>query len=361
MIEEDGEKEYFTGKWAKYGGEVVNPIGCGDCHDSKTSNLVLTRPYLKRGLEATGVKLDQITHQDMRSLVCAQCHAEYYFKKTEEADDKGNKKTINTVTFPWANGFKGENIEEYYDDIGFSDWTHSSAKPRCSRPSIPITSFHHRYPSQKRRGLCRLPYALHAGRGVKYSGHHVASPLDNIANTCLNCHKGKRPNSAIVKAKLDRKEELMEIAMNSLAKAHLEAGKAWEVGATEEEMKDALQDIRHGQWRWDYSIASHGGFYHAPEETLRLLAQANNKGQEARLKLAAVLARHGVIGYAAPDFSTKEAAQALAGVDLQKDIAEKLKFKETLLQEWNKEAVEKGRLNMDSRKGMSDHSSYSTK
>ena len=363
LIEEVGEKEYFTGKWAKYGSQVVNPIGCGDCHDSKTGNLVLTRPWLKRGLEATGVKLDQITHQEMRSYVCAQCHAEYYFKKSEEADGKGNKKTINTVTFPWANGFKGENIEEYYDDMGFSDWTHSISKTPMLKAQHPdyelfTTGIH------ARRGVacadCHMPYKQEGA--IKYSDHHITSPLDNIANTCLNCHQEDEAEfKAIVKAKLDRKEELMEIAMNSLAKAHLEAGKAWEVGATEDEMKDILKDIRHGQWRWDYSIASHGSFYHAPEETLRLLAQANEKAQEARLKLAAVLARHGVIGYAAPDFSTKEAAQRLAGVDLQKDIAEKLQFKATLLQEWNKEAVAKGRLNLDSRKGMSDHSSYSTK
>ncbi len=124
-------------------------------------------------------------------------------------------------------------------------------------------------------------------------------------------------------------------------------------------MKDILQDIRHGQWRWDYSIASHGSFFHAPEETLRLLASANDLAQEARVKLAAVLARHGVIGYQAPDFSTKEKAQALAGVDLQKEIAEKQLFKATLVQQWEKEAVEKGRLNPDARKGMSDRSSYS--
>ncbi len=363
LIEEVGEKEYFTGKWAKYGSQVVNTIGCGDCHDSKTGNLVITRPWLKRGLEATGVKLAQITHQDMRSYVCAQCHAEYYFKKTEETDGKGNKKLTNTVTFPWANGFKGESIEEYYDDLGFSDWTHSISKAPMLKAQHPdyelfTTGIH------ARRGVacadCHMPYKQEGA--VKYSDHHITSPLDNIANTCLNCHQETEAEfKAVVKVKLERKEQLMEIAMNSLAKAHLEAGKAWEVGATEEEMKDILQDIRHGQWRWDYSIAGHGSFYHAPEETLRLLAVANEKAQEARVKLAAVLAKHGVIGYVAPDFSTKEKAQVLAGVDLQKDIAEKLKFKETLLQEWNKEAAEKGRLNMDARKGMSDHSSYSTK
>ena len=70
-------------------------------------------------------------------------------------------------------------------------------------------------------------------------------------------------------------------SMDSIAKAHLEAGKAWESGATEAEMAEILQDIRHAQWRWDYSIASHGSFFHAPDETLRLLGNANNLAQEA--------------------------------------------------------------------------------
>ena len=66
-----------------------------------------------------------------------------------------------------------------------------------------------------------------------------------------------------------------------------------------------------------------------------------------------------MIGYQVPDFSTKEKAQALAGVNLEKEIAEKQAFKATLLQQWNKEAVAKGRLDPEARQGMSDRSSYS--
>ena len=105
--------------------------------------------------------------------------------------------------------------------------------------------------------------------------------------------------------------------MNDLAKAHLEAGKAWELGATEAEMAGVLLDIRHGQWRWDDSIAGHGSFFHAPEETLRLLGVANDKAQSARIKPAGISAKYGASGYVAPDFSTKEKTQKLAGVPLQ--------------------------------------------
>lgn len=86
---------------------------------------------------------------------------------------------------------------------------------------------------------------------------------------------------------------------------------------------------------------------------------ANDIGQQARLKLVKVLAKYGAVEYMAPDFSTKEKAQTLAGVPLAKLVAEKKQFKATLLKEWNEQAVKDGNLNMDSRKGMSDKSSYS--
>jgi nitrite reductase (cytochrome c-552) len=60
----------------------------------------------------------------MKSLTCAQCHSEYYFKKTEWTDDDGTKKVANVVTFPWDNGMSVEDMEKYYDDINFVDWTH---------------------------------------------------------------------------------------------------------------------------------------------------------------------------------------------------------------------------------------------
>jgi nitrite reductase (cytochrome c-552) len=361
LIEEVGEKEYFTGKWAKYGSEVVNPIGCGDCHDSRTGELTLTREYLKRGLVASGVDIEALNKEDMRSLVCAQCHSEYYFKKTEEIDGQGEKKVALAVTFPWNNGFKGEDVEAYYDELNFSDWTHAISKAPMLKAQHPdyelfVSGIH------GRRGVscadCHMPTKKEGD--VVFTDHHITSPLENIENTCLTCHsESEEEFKEIIGIKLERKEQLMELAMNSLAKAHLEAGKAWESGATAEEMKDLLQDIRHGQWRWDYSIAGHGSFFHNPEETLRLLAQAGDKAQQARLKLAAVLANHGVIGYQVPDFSTKEKAQVLAGVNMEKEVGQKLAFKAALLQEWNEEAQAKGRLNMESREGMSDHTSYS--
>ena len=186
----------------------------------------------------------------------------------------------------------------------FSDWTHAISKTPMLKAQHPdyelfVGGIH------GRRGVscadCHMPSKK--GRRRRLYRPPYRQPTRKYRQTCLNCHSETEEEfKDLLKIKLERKEQLMELAMNGLARAHLEAGKAWEAGATEEEMKDILQDIRHGQWRWDYSIASHGSFFHNPEETLRLLAQANDKAQQARVKLAAVLAKHGVIGYEVPGF-----------------------------------------------------------
>lgn len=360
LMEEQGELEYFTGKWAKYGNEMANSIGCADCHDSQTAELKISRPYLERGLEAIGKDPKTVNGDDMRTLACAQCHSEYYFKATEWTDKDGKKKVAKVVTLPWANGLSAEDMEKYYDDLGFKDWTHKISKApmlKAQHPGYEIFQSGIHAKSGITCVDCHMPTKTE--NDVAFSDHHLVSPMDNIENICLDCHDQEAEElKAVVERKLERKEQLMDIAMDNLAKAHLEAGKAWELGATEEEMKDILLDIRHGQWKWDYSIASHGSFFHAPEETLRLLSVANETAQQARLKLVQVLAKHGAVNYLAPDFSTKEKAQALAGVELEKLVAEKENFRATLLKEWEKQAVDKGLLDMNLRKGMSDKASY---
>ena len=61
----------------------MNPIGCSDCHDSETMNLHISRPALREAFARQGKNIDEATPQEMRSLVCAQCHVEYYFRKSD--------------------------------------------------------------------------------------------------------------------------------------------------------------------------------------------------------------------------------------------------------------------------------------
>ncbi len=361
LMNEHGENDFFTGKWARWGDEIVNPVGCADCHDNKTMKLTVTRDYLKRALDAEGSEpFADATHQDMRTLVCVQCHSEYYFKATKWTAPDGTEKTAKVVTFPWDNGLSAEAIEKYYDERDFTDWTHKLSKTKMLKAQHPgYETFKTGVHGQNNLACadCHMPYVREGG--VKYSNHQVGSPLDDIANTCLNCHRGtEKEFKAMVERKLERKNELHMLAMDVLAKAHLEAAKAWELGATDDEMKAALLDIRHGQWRWDFSIAAHGSFFHAPEETLRVLGSAINKGHDARLKLRIVLAKYGAADYVAPDFSTKEKAQVVTGLPYKKLVDEKNSFLQNLRLEWIKKGTEKGLYDPKTREGLVHKTSY---
>ncbi|MEE4254388.1 MAG: ammonia-forming cytochrome c nitrite reductase [Desulfuromusa sp.] len=362
LIDKKGELDFFTGKWSRHGSEIVNPVGCADCHDNETMKLTVTRDYLKRALDAEGSEpFADASHQDMRTLVCVQCHSEYYFKPTKWTDPDGTEQTAKVVTFPWNNGLSAEAIEQYYDERDFSDWTHKLSKTKMLKAQHPgYETFKTGVHGQNNLACadCHMPYVREGG--VKYSNHQVGSPLDDIANTCLNCHSGtEKEFTEMVNRKLERKNELSKAAMDVLAKAHLEAAKAWELGATEEEMEAAQLDIRHGQWRWDFAVAAHGSFFHAPEETLRVLGSAINKGHDARLKLRIILAKYNAAEYVAPDFSTKEKAQVVTGLPYDKLVDEKNNFLNGLRKEWIVEGTKKGLYDPKTREGMVHKTSYS--
>lgn len=367
LMEEKGDLEYYTGKWAKYGSEVVNSIGCLDCHNPKTGALSVKRQYLDKGLVAAGLPdFESSTHQEKRNLVCAQCHVEYHFMPTKW-NDKGADKTAMVVTLPWKHGLDEVGMEKYYNDANnfpdkqpFKDYVNALSKTpiiKAQHPDYEIykTGIH------GKKGIscadCHMPYTQEGA--VKYSDHAVGNPLDTMDRSCMTCHRESEVKlKAIVKEKYDRKEVLFDTAVTNLAKAHLEAKKAWEVGASADEMAPVLADIRSGQWKWDYVVASHGGFFHAPEESLKILAESNDLAQNARLKLVSILAKYGVMNYEVPDFSTKEKAQKLAGLDMQKEIEAKQNFKNTVEKQWQEEAKQKGLLDEKTRDYKDDRSSW---
>ena len=106
-----------------------------------------------------------------------------------------------------------------------------------------------------------MPYKSEGG--VKFSDHHITSPLANIDRTCQTCH---RESEEVLRQNVyDRQRKANEIRNkleDELAKAHIEAKFAWDKGATEAEMKPVLKYIRQSQWRWDYGVASHGAREH---------------------------------------------------------------------------------------------------
>ncbi|MBN1650856.1 MAG: ammonia-forming cytochrome c nitrite reductase [Bacteroidales bacterium] len=339
IMNESGVTEYYTGKWARLGSEIVNPIGCADCHDAETMDLQISRPALVEAFERQGKNIENATHNEMRSLVCAQCHVEYYFDKHREGSDGAQY-----LTFPWDNGTSVEAMEAYYDAKEFSDWTHSMSRApmlKAQHPGYETFSMG----IHAERGVscadCHMPYMSEGGR--KFTDHHIQSPLNNIENSCMVCHKEK--TETLLKNVYDRQDKVIENRdelERLIVRMHVEAKTAWDLGATEEQMAAILMDIRHAQWRWDYAAASHGGSFHAPIEISRVIASGITIAQEGRIKLARLLMKLGrseEVPY--PDISTKAKAQAFIGLPMDELIKEKENFKKNIVPNWDKEAKER--------------------
>ena len=326
LMRKEGVTAFYSGKWARHVKEVVNPIGCGDCHNSETMELQITRPALVEAFQRQGKKIADATHQEMRSLVCAQCHVEYYFKKPG-----------TYLTFPWDNGTTAEEMELYYDRANFKDWTHSISKAPMLKAQHPgYETYQHGI--HGKRGVacadCHMPYKTVGGS--KFSDHHLQSPLENISHACQQCHRNSKEellqNVYDLKTKV---QSLKSLAEKELVHSHFEAQKAWQLGASETEMESPLKDIRHAQWRWDYAVAAHGAYFHAPEEVLRTLGTAIHKAGQARAKLKILLYEKGMKeAVPLPDLSTKEEAQRAIGLNNTELTRQKVEFINTLVKPW---------------------------
>lgn len=332
MMQEIGIAEFYGSTFAEMGPEVVNPIGCADCHNPETMALQISRPGLIEAFERQGKNVNEAAHQDLRSLVCAQCHVEYYFGEG------------NYLTFPWDNGFSVEEMEAYYDEFAFSDWTHALSRApmiKAQHPDYELYRFGVHYDRGVSCADCHLPYKSQGG--VKFTNHHIQSPLNNVANTCAVCHREDAEKLIDnVYQRQDALNDTRSILEEILAKAHIEAQFAWEKGANEKQMEKALKLIRGAQWRWDYVAASHGASFHSPFESARVIGLGLEKAQEARLEIARVLATLGYIQEVPmPDISTKAKAQEYIGLNMKQLRAEKNEFLEVVVPQWLKQAMER--------------------
>lgn len=336
LMDSVGIEKFYKTKWGAWGSEVVNPIGCADCHDPNTMNLTITRPALVEAFQRTGKDITKATHSEMRSLVCAQCHVEYYFK--------GDGKYL---TFPWDKGTSVEAIETYYDSVKFTDWTHSLSKApmlKAQHPDFEIFQMG----IHAQRGVscadCHMPYKSEGG--VKFTDHQVMSPLAKINSTCQNCHRETEETLRNNVYERQRKaNEIRNRLEDELAKVHVEAKFAWDKGATEAQMEPVLKLLRQAQWRWDFAVASHGASFHAPVEIQRILSHGIDKALQARLAVTKVLAKNGFTGdVPMPDLSNKAKAQSYIGLDMAKERAAKKVFMEQTVPQWLKQAREKNRL-----------------
>jgi nitrite reductase (cytochrome c-552) len=336
MIEKMGAAEFYKAPWSSLGSEIVNPIGCADCHDPITMDLTITRPALREAFQRQGRDVDAATTQEKRSLVCAQCHVEYYFQ--------GEGKYL---TFPWDQGQTMEDMENYYDQADYSDWTHALSKAPMLKAQHPDYELFLLGPHGQ-RGLscadCHMPYISEGG--LKFSDHHLVSPLKDTSSTCQVCHRiSETELKEYVYSRQDKILEVRNRLEPELAKAHILTKMAMEAGATDEELAPIRQLLRQAQWRWDFGVASHGASFHAPLETMRVLSGGLDKTMQAQIKLKDLFAAKGLpADPQMPDISTLEKAQVFIGLDPAKLKEQKQMFLAAVVPKWLAEAQQQGRI-----------------
>ncbi len=253
---------------------IEHPVACIDCHDPKTMALRITRPAFQvgiaelmkheRGIEDYDVNRDA-TRQEMRSFVCGQCHVEYYF----DPDD-------TRVIHPWSKGLNVDNQEEYYEEVGFSDWTHGYTGAKMLKAQHPEFELFNQG-THARAGVacadCHMPYERRGA--MKISNHHVRSPLLNMSTSCMTCHGGSTENLLErVHTTQDRTQAMIDRASDALVDMMNEIVMARESGATDEDLAEALRYHRRAQWRLDWVYSENSRGFHAPQEAARILGGA---------------------------------------------------------------------------------------
>ncbi|MFO7634724.1 MAG: ammonia-forming cytochrome c nitrite reductase subunit c552 [Caldilinea sp.] len=280
LIEEMGWEAFNSTPYNDLKDKLHFGSSCADCHDPQTMALRITRPALVNALEKRGIDVTQASRQEMRSYVCAQCHVEYYFA--------GEYKE---VTFPWEKGLNIDDIERYYDEYGFKDWTHKETGApmlKMQHPEFELFTTGLHYQSGVACADCHMPYVREGS--VKVSDHWLRSPKVNVATACQTCHNF--PEAELTKrieTIQDRTAQLLRSSEDALIAAIDAIVAAREAGATDEELNAALQLHRAASMRWDFISSENSTGFHSPQESARVLADSIDQARQAELEAYKVL------------------------------------------------------------------------
>ena len=280
---------------------VTHPVSCIDCHSPTTMQLRVTRPAFLIGIQALASSDSPVpflpsverwrsdgrvgtydpnsmaTRQELRSMACAQCHVEYYFK--------GDKKQL---TFPWAQGVRVEQIEAYYNEVKWKDWTHKDSGAlvlKAQHPEFEMWSQGIHARSGVACADCHMPYTREGA--VKVSDHHIRSPLLNVANACLTCHHFSEDEmKARAEAIQSRTQDLLMRAEQAVVALIGDIQKAKAAGLPDDKLLAAQTFQRQAQWRLDFVAAENSLGFHAPQEAARILAESIDYARQGQLELA---------------------------------------------------------------------------
>ncbi|MFO7596569.1 MAG: ammonia-forming cytochrome c nitrite reductase subunit c552 [Desulfocurvibacter africanus] len=164
-------------------------VACIDCHNNQDMTLQISRGFtLVKAMDAMGTSPQKLSHQEMRSAVCAQCHVTYNITKTPEGKSDG-------IYFPWQTSKWGnisvENIiQQIRSDPNNKEWTQTVTGFKMAFMRHPEFELFSNQSTHWQAGAscadCHMPYTK---VGVyKVSDHRVMSPLKADLRACSQCH-----------------------------------------------------------------------------------------------------------------------------------------------------------------------------
>ncbi|MDO4491344.1 MAG: ammonia-forming cytochrome c nitrite reductase subunit c552 [Lachnospiraceae bacterium] len=224
--------------------DMTENVGCYSCHENNAGNkgeLTITHDYTLESVGDAGI--------EPATLVCGQCHIEYYFAPENKA---------TTAPYDSIEAMSPDAILAYYDEMGFSDWTQESTGTGLLKAQHPeLETFLGEGSVHASMGLtcasCHMEKTV-SEDGVAYTSHSLVSPLasEAILETCASCHQDtdlKAKVEEIQTAVTTREKEIG----NDLAAMKEKLAEAVASGAYSEDELNALRDLhRKAQWYFDF-------------------------------------------------------------------------------------------------------------
>ncbi len=281
LWDEMGMEAYDAMLFSEMKPNIQNAIGCANCHEAGTMRLIVTNPSLEAALKAQGKDWTTFTRQEMRTVVCANCHVEYYMV--------GEKKVLH---FPWDKGTRIDQILAYYDELFAngtfkSDWEYPETKTPALKAQHPEYEMYTADSTHFKAGVscadCHMPYVREGA--AKFSTHDVHSPLLNPEQACGQCHTDVKYvtgrvaeiQDQVYKTKIATEDALVDaIAALKLATANPASDAAL--------LDEARQLHRKAQFMWDFVSAENSMGFHNPEYILKILAESTNLARQAQMK-----------------------------------------------------------------------------
>ncbi len=276
-------------------------VACIDCHNNRDMTLRISRGFtLGKALEMLGVDRSKLTRQEMRSLVCAQCHVTYSIPK-----DAAMKST--DVFFPWQGSTVGgitiENIiKQLRNNHASGEWTQSVTGFKLAFIRHPEYELFSNNSPHWQAGVscadCHMPSSTSGGKSV--ADHRIMSPLKNDLAACAQCHT-ETPDAlrAKVFAIQDRTMSLFirsGYATATVAKLFEMANSAQAGGKPVDKAlyAQARDHYEEAFYRVVFIGAENSTGFHNPAEALRVLGDAMTHAEKADGLLRRALAGAGV-------------------------------------------------------------------